>query len=96
MGMVPPTEWLQDTLHRAYDDLKLGPVEVSVMRTDDAAVAQVRLLNVKNREGACAMSAFRFSAGRGDLKRNIQKEAFKAARTLEQAIWKEKNRRFDG
>ncbi len=96
MPAVPATEWIQDTLHRAYDDLKLGPIEVSVMRTDEEAVAQVRLLSVKNREGACAMSAFRISAGRGDIKSHFQREVKKASRTLERAIWNEKNRKLDG
>lgn len=96
MTAIPATEWLQDTTHKAYDALKLGPVEVAVMRTDDDALIQVRLLKQKNHMGACATSVFRMKAGRGDVKSNFQREVAKAARRLERAIWEETHRKLDG
>lgn len=96
MPALPSQDWIKDTLHTAYDAMHMGPVEVSVMYSDLDAVAQVRLLAVKNREGACAVSAFRFKAGNGDIRRNIQREVSKAVKTLERAIYAEKSRKLDG
>ncbi len=44
----------------------------------------------------CATSAFRFKAGNGDIRRNIQREVSKAVNALEKAIYREKHRRLDG
>lgn len=96
MPALPSQDWIKDTLHSAYDGMRMGPVEVSLMYTDLDAIAQVRLLNVKNALGGCAMSAFRFQAGNGDIKRSIQREVTKAVKTLERAIYAEKNRKLDG
>ncbi len=96
MPALPSQDWIKDTLHSAYDAMHMGPVEVSLVYTDIDAIAQVRLLSVRNREGQCAMSAFRFKAGRGDIPRNIQREVSKAVDRLEKAIYAEKNRKLDG